>query len=689
MHTLTQKNHICLVWCLAGLAFLVNRANGSGFDLAETAGTMRIWHNADGLQSDSVTAIIQTQDGFLWAGTSAGLVRFDGFKFTGVKLAVPSTNDPVYVTALCEDSDGHLWIGTKQNGLFQLAQGRVRRFTTGQGLLDDGVTSLAADKRGTVWIGTQSGLNLWTGQDFKSFTTHDGLPDKFVSGVSVARSGTVWITTGVGMSRIIDGRITPYAFQTESQGRSPEYLGAYEDRQGNLWAFGDTYLINLAEGKRFNYFRSSESASVRIWSLCEGRNGRLWIGTSGRGLFCFEDNRFQPVIIGESRWSYDVRAICADHEGYLWLGTSGGGLVQLRPQSMHVLRVEQGLPNGLPMALALDAGGRIYVGMQRAGLLAGEAGRFDRIGGSGRLAAQNFVTSVCAARDGTVWAGTLGDGLYGLRDGREVHFTTANGLADDNTLAVCVDAKGGIWASTSAGTVHRFDGQSVVRFDAAQGLPGPPVTAMISPPSGGLWLGTQDGQILREENGRFTGVEVSKNLGNYPVLALHEGEPGRLWIGTFGGGLACLIKGAMVSWNTNNGLPANIVAGVVEDQAKNLWLATSAGIYRISRSDILKTLDNPGIPLACKGVSEAKTVPVSATVFGGTRAALSPDGELWFATSDGVLNVDTHQSESAPPVFPVYIESTAFNGGPPISLLRGPLWSPPAGKGTPLRTPVD
>jgi len=43
----------------------------------------------------------------------------------------------------------------------------------------------------------------------------------------------------------------------------------------------------------------------------------------------------------------------------------------------------------------------------------------------------------------------------------------------------------------------------------------------------------------------------------------------------------------MVNWNTNNGLPANIVAGVVEDQAKNLWLATGAGIYRVSRGDVL------------------------------------------------------------------------------------------------------
>jgi ligand-binding sensor domain-containing protein/signal transduction histidine kinase len=667
----------------------LDRTNGSNFDLAETAGTMRIWRNADGLPSDSVTAILQTRDGFLWVGTTAGLVRFDGVKFTGVELAVSFTNNPIRVTALCEDSDGRLWIGTQQNGLFQLSEGRAQHYTREQGLVDDNVTSLAADNLGSVWIGSKSGLNLWIGRQFKLFTAHDGLPDESVSGVNVARSGTVWITTRTGMSRFIDGHIAPYAFQTESQGRSPEYLGTYEDRRGNLWAFGDTYLINLAEGKRFNYFRSSESASVRIWSLCEGRDGRIWIGTSGRGLFCFEDNRFQPVIFGENRWPYDVRAICEDHEGNLWLGTSGGGLVQLRPQSMHVLRVGQGLPNSSPTALALDARGRIYVGLQRGGLFVGESGRFDRVGGSDGLEVQNFVSSVCVARDGAVWAGTLGDGLYGLRDGREVHFTTANGLADDNVLAVCVDAEGGIWASTGAGTVHRFAGQSVIRFDATQGLPGTPVTAMISSSSGGLWLGTQDGQILREENGKITGVEGSKNLGSLPVLALHEGEPGRLWIGTSGGGLACLIKGVMVNWNTSNGLPNDIVAGVVEDQVKNLWLATGAGIYRVNRSDVRKTLDNPGISLTCKLMSEVKTMPESTTVSGGTRAMLSPGGELWFATSEGVLNADTHQPEIEPSLIPLYIESAAFNGQPPISLLRGGLWSPAITNNTPFKAPVD
>ena len=688
-HTLTRKKHIGLILCFLLLPFLIARAADSGSQLAETASDILVWRNTDGLPSDSVTAIIQTRDGFLWIGTTAGLVRFDGVKFTKVNLMDSGANVTVGITALCEDADGFLWIGTQSNGLYELVQGKVRHYTRAQGLLDENVTSLAADNQESIWIGTKSGLNLFRKQSFQSFTVGDGLPDNMVSGVHVARSGTVWITTRNGMYRFIDGRIAPYAFQTESQGRSPEYLGVYEDRRGNLWAFGDTYLINLAEGKRFNYFRSSESASVRIWSLCEGRDGRLWIGTSGRGLYCFEDNSFQPVTLDENRGPYDVRAICEDREGDLWLGTSGGGLLQLRPQSVHVLRAGQGLPDSLPTAFALDSTGRIYVGLQRGGLFLGESGRFDRVDGNGGSALQNFVTSVCVAHDGTVWAGTAGNGLFGLRNGSGVQYTTADGLADNDILAVCVDTQGGVWASTSLGTVHRFLGQTTQRFDTGQGLPGTPVTVMIPSAKDGLWLGTGAGQVLREQNEKFQSVEALDHQPHASVLALHEDNQGRLWIGTAGDGLTCLVNGNVMNWNISNGLPNNIVAGVVEDKSKNLWLATDAGIYRVRHGNWRRALESPKMPLVCELVSSVRTAPDAGFIIGGTRAVLSPDGGLWFATSEGILNVDTHESDAGSSDFPVYIESAAFNSDPPISLLRGGPWPPPSTNNLPVQAPGD
>ncbi|HXB58621.1 MAG TPA: two-component regulator propeller domain-containing protein [Candidatus Acidoferrales bacterium] len=681
-----QKFYIRLFLCFACLGLPVLRTSGANSDLAERAAAMHVWRAADGLPSDSVTAILQTRDGFIWVGTEAGLARFDGVKFTAIKLDA-STDNPVHVTALCEDSNGYLWIGTQQNGLFEMASGNIRHFTKEQKLVDDGVTSLAADDQGLVWVGSKAGLDLWDGKAFEPFTAREGLPDAYVTSVNVARSGTVWITTHVGMSRFINGRIVPYAFQTESQGRRPEYLGAYEDRRGNLWAFGDTYLINLAEGKRFNYFRSSESASVRIWSLCEGWDGRLWIGTSGRGLFCFEDNRFQPVILDKDRWPYDVRAICEDNEANLWLGTSGGGLIQLRPQSVYALRAEQGLPDGVVTAMASDANGRVYIGMERGGLFVGESGRFDAVENSDTLGVQNYVSSVCVTRDGTVWAGTLGSGLYGLRNGHEIHLTTADGLASGDVLAVCSDANGGIWFSAGSGFVYNFNGNSLARFGTANGLPESQVTVMIPSTSGGLWLGTRDGQILREEQGKFTNLEAA-GIGHNPVLSLYEGEQGQLWIGTAGDGLICLPGGFGMNWTRVNGIPSDVVSGVVEDDEKNLWLATGEGIYRVNHSDVHKSLVNAGIPLACELMSKSKTMPDTPASSGGGRTVLSPNGELWFATSEGVLNVDPHNSGIGPRAFPVYLENAVFNGQAPISLLKGAIWSWPASNNAPFKAPV-
>lgn len=678
-----------MVVCFAGLTVPPGRAGDFDTDLAETASTMRIWHVAEGLPSDSVTALVQTRGGFLWVGTSAGLARFDGVKFTMLKADGSPTNNLTGITALCEDSKGHLWIGTQQNGLFELAAGKMLHYAKAEGLPINNVTSLAADSRGQVWIGGNSGLSLWTGQKFELFTKRDGLPGESISGVNVARSGTVWITTRVGMCQFINGRISPYAFQTESQGRSPEYLGAYEDRRGNLWAFGDTYLINLAEGKRFNYFRSSEPTSVRIWSLCEGLDGRLWIGTSGRGLFCFENNRFQPVILGEDRWPYDVHAICEDHEDNLWLGTSGGGLVQFRLQLVHVLRGGQGLPDSPPTMLALDADGRVYAGLQRGGLWVDESGKFDQIAGSEGLGLQNFIACGCVGRDGSVWAGTYGDGLYCLRNGRGIHYTTADGLADNTVLALTVDGDGNVWASSSAGTLHRFNQDGLTRFDSSQGLPERPITAMIPASRGGLWLGTDAGQILTESNGEFRNVEAAGSFGHQPVLALFQGDQGRLWAGTAGNGLTCLASGTGLNWTTNSGLPDDIVAGIVEDGSKNLWLATAAGVYRVNAADVRKAIANPRVPLSCKLVSTAKSMPDSTTVFGGNRAILSPSGHLWFATSDGILNMDAYQSEVEPSSFPVYVESAAINGQPPLSLLDCGPWSRGATNDAPFPAPVD
>jgi len=637
------------------------RAASSESGMAARDFSVRTWGRATGLPSDSVTTILQTSDGYLWVGTSAGLVRFDGLKFTPIGLPATNTNSPVRVTALCEGKAGELWVGTQQEGLVCFDETGLKYYRKGRELLDDNITSLATDAAGRLWIGTRSGLNRWDGQGFASFTSREGLADEFVSGVHVARSGAVWITTRSGMFQYQDGRINPYEFQTESQGRSPEFLGAYEDRRGNLWAFGDTYLINLVEGKRFNYFRGADAASVRIWSLCEGRDGRLWIGTSGRGLFCFDDNKFQPVTLTELHWPNDVRAICEDREGSLWLGTSAGGLVQLLPRPVQVLKADQGLPPGLATSLATDAAGRMYVGFESGGLFVAEAGRFDPFPGGGGLEGRSLITSICATPDKSLWIATLGSGLIGVRDGRTVNLTTLNGLADNAVLALCTTPKGELWAGTRVGTLQLITNGVITTFTKAHGLSGSAITVLLPARSGGLWVGTENGQVLRSDAGRFNMVDEVRPSPGHSILALHEDAKGRLWIGTAGAGLVCWTGQRSRVWTPQNGLPDDGVHGVLEDTQGDLWLATASGIYRVSHGDVQEALPSAG-RLRCKLMFETKASPAKVVNLGWPRAVQSAEGSLWFATCEGVLSVDAdgEDTDKLPP--PVYIEDILVNG---------------------------
>jgi ligand-binding sensor domain-containing protein/signal transduction histidine kinase len=675
---LTQQLRFVLT--LAVLSLRVAASSEPGATPVETEAVVRTWRTSDdlGLPADLVTSIIQTRDGFLWVGTSAGLARFDGANFTDIKEVRPPTGMSTYVTALCEDNAGYLWVGTEKDGLFELAGGRVFTFTKAQGLLDDGITSLTADNRGVVWIGTRSGVNIWKGKEFESLTVRDGLPDELVSGIHVARSGTVWITTRSGVCQFTNGRLVPYPLRAESQGRIPENIGAYEDRRGNVWAFGDTYLLNLAENKRFNYFHGNDVTPVR--SLCEARDGRLWIGTSGRGLIWFDGNQFQSVPLADFRWQYDVRAICEDKEGNLWVGTAGSGLVQMRPQAGHTIGAEAGLPAAMPTALALDRSGRVLVGLERGGVYAQEADRFERLGSSSRV--EDFVSAICAPRDGSVWIGTPDGGLDGLKGGRVAQLTTADGLADNRVTALCSDLAGNVWAGTSAGTLHRISSTNMSGYDLADRSH---ATVVIPASAGGIWLGTKSGAVIRGEAGTFTTVLSGTALGSRPVLALYEGELGRLWVGTAGGGLACLASGRSARvWNTASGLPSDVVAGIVEDAAKNLWLVTGAGIYRVSRETVQRAAGRLDAALSCKLISEAKAAAEPPGAFGGVRALVSPDDRLWFATSEGLVNVGSKRPEFDSDALPVYIERASLNGRPALSLLRAGGWSEPGSNSAPL-----
>src|ERR1035437_10356850 len=108
--------------------------------------TARTWQSDEGLPNNYVRAIVQTPDGYLWVGTSAGLARFDGLHFTAFTPQNTPPLENANITALCVDGQGTLWIGTYGGGLVCLKGGAFFHFGVANGLAGDQLTALCASR---------------------------------------------------------------------------------------------------------------------------------------------------------------------------------------------------------------------------------------------------------------------------------------------------------------------------------------------------------------------------------------------------------------------------------------------------------------------------------------------------------------------------------------------------------------
>src|SRR5207249_6088 len=158
------------------------------------------WLTRDGLPQNSVRAIVQTRDGYLWLGTWGGLARFDGVRFTIFNRAnTPALRDG-RITALMEGADGSLWIGTGAGGLVRLKDGIFEPYRSeGDTSYDERsrwqIRSIARGHDGIIWIGTSGGGFRW----FRNGRFSPLLMDRLVVRAILEDSARrVWVATSSG-----------------------------------------------------------------------------------------------------------------------------------------------------------------------------------------------------------------------------------------------------------------------------------------------------------------------------------------------------------------------------------------------------------------------------------------------------------------------------------------------------------
>lgn len=672
------------------------------------------WQTDDGLPQNTVHAVVQTRDGYIWLATEAGLVRFDSVKFTVFthKDTPQLGSDLIYT--LLEDKSGALWIGTS-NGVTRYRDGSFQAFAEPRGLQTSIVWSMHEDRNGVIWAITSDGLarfdrtgfqggagipplnetsrmldgahgDLWLGTSNGLYHAEWGEPRQFrsagpaaaVQALALDKTGRVWAGMQNGVEVCGAEKCDP--FTVPGSGPAARNVAALAtDAAGAVWIGTGEGLVRY-DGARIAVYTTREGLpSNQVQLLACDREGALWVGTGSGIARVFSGTigsaKVEAFTPKEGFSSNVVLSILEDREGNLWLGTESGGIDILRDRAFTTYTAQDGISDDHIRSVYQDHKGTVWLGTSGGGLDRRDGGRFTAFTTVNGLSS-NVVLSIASAPNGDLWLGTP-DGLDRLRDGKVTVFTSADGIADDFVRSLYVDAQGTLWIGTRRGLSELKDGKFST-YTALDGLGGDLVGSILQSRDGSMWISTLGG-LTHLQNGRFTNYTEKDGLSNHTVTALHEDSDGTLWIGANGGGLNRLRQGVFQAVSTKGAELPGAIYSILEDDSGNLWMSSSQGIFRASRDELNRYVDDvaPTVAVASYGVADGLKVNEASS--GGHPAAWRlENGELWFATLKGAATVDpAHLATNLVPPL-VNIEQVSVDDKP--QAMRDALTMQPGGR---------
>ena len=613
-----------------------------------------------GLPHGIVTALAEDGHGFLWVGTQGGLARWDGYRFhtwqpdPKDKHSLPDN----YIQTLFRDRQGRIWVGTNSAGLarYDDLHDRFIRISLGQNNSKLGVETITQDDKDGLWIGSRSGLEHYDMRTGKtehyqhSESDEHSLPGDFVASSLFDKNGRLWIGTTRGL--------------------------AYFDAMKK-------HFVKVPLPVKKGEMR-------RISSLKQSRDGRIWIGSRGQGVFFIDPvqnpagwNNSAPVSVQSLADTHadmdlesdDVFGIEELENGQIWMITYGRGIVVWDKHSnlLHRVRHDPTLSSSLlsdtVWSIKEDRSGLIWVGTQR-GLSRydpNHAALLTVFGGPGRNVADSDVLSLATMPDGSIWLGlqnrgisTIGPypetGAPGKKALPAVAWLKPDALHPDTALpaeiirGMVADQDGTVYIATNQGLYRSTLAHTAVSYIALP--PRRPRASIVSMLllDKQLWLGTADGlwQLAFGADGssfaRRAGGTGALN-GQY-INTLEKGPDGALWIGTRHSGLYRYdplanslqqIDSGQQGSNHSGGLAHANIATLLFDKQGRLWVGTQGGGVSVLLSINL----NIGFSARWRNIAQADGLPNNLV----DKLLEDDAGFIWASTDDGLARIGPQHFE--------------------------------------------
>ncbi|MBL7815603.1 MAG: hypothetical protein JNL70_11345 [Saprospiraceae bacterium] len=584
----------------------------------------------EGLPHSTVYCLMQDKNGFIWAGTQDGLVRYDGYE---CRIFKQKTNDSTQfqgksIHCILEDRQGNLWVGTQTHGINfrDIKTGQFRHLSSETAfapLSKMWIKHIFEDRAGRIWIGT-IGAGLWcfepkTKQLQHFDRTNSQLKDNAILRIAQDETDRIWVAaSGTGIY-YFDEKQQVFN-QIHATGAGDTDFASFRktffnDKKGYLWVGTEgsgLYQIRVSDLQIRRYSMQDGLTSNNVTGIAENDKGELLLATDGGGLNIFNPQTlsFSAILYGKTKGKLNTNAlfdVLIDRDKNVWIGTYNGGINSFKAHKTEFEaftwtgnRVGE-LSHRSVLSICETYNGDIFVGTDGGGLnrFNKNTKTFSTIPNQ-PVGYGNVVKTIFEDSKKRLWLGYFGDGLslFNPEPRQFKHFRTNPSdplsIGGNNVWSIAEDQTGKLWIGILGGGLSRLDSWEKGQFQRFNMQPNNPlslssdvVTVVFADKNNQIWVGTDtEGLNLLDKNtGTFTRFQHknddTKSLSANDVRCIFQDSKGRLWIGTESGGLNLWLgNGQFEHFTVQNGLTSNAIMSVQEDKNGYLWLSTFKGATR-------------------------------------------------------------------------------------------------------------
>jgi len=603
-----------------------------------------LYDNTNGLPTSEANAIVETDDGFIWIGSYAGLIRYDGNTFE----RMDSTNGLTSVKCLFTDSRGRLWIGTNDNGVAVMEKGRLRMWGKLDGMKSAHTRAIAEDTNGVIYVATAGGITMIDDEYTLSSIEDERVADANMRNLRLGNDGVLYATTDLGdLMTIRDGKVLNYISLEDNPLKGAGSILPDPAAPGKLYQeavdFG-LYYIDVSDG--FEILEKIDIAPLKYLLSMEYIDGKIWI-CAGNGVGVLEDGHF--TLLDNLIMNNNVGHVMMDYLGNLWFTSTRQGVLKVVPNQFSNLYERFGLPEMVVNSTCMCED-KLFVATDTGLTVLDENGPVEKIpltkavtAGGVDLEADDLITLLQGCRIRSIIRDSRGQlwfslwrahGLLRYAHGELTAFTEDDGLLSNSIRSVCEGRDGRILVALTGG-VNVIEGDKIVAaYGKEDGVATPESLTVEEGLNGEIILGSNGGGLYVIDDSGVRNINVEEGLPSDIVMRLKRDEKNDVvWI----------VTSSAIAWLTSDHqvtkvqkFPYTNNFDMYENSKGDMWVLSSNGVYVVPTAELLANGDmNPVYYSVSSGL------PCIATA--NSYSELSEDGDLYIAGSTGVCKVNIEQ----------------------------------------------